>query len=276
MNVDHEVRLAFLGGGNMAAALVGGLVERGVRSGSITVAEIDAAARERLRQRLGVVAVERLPAGEGFDAVVLAVKPQQLREAVAASAQALSGALLVSIAAGVRTGHIAGWPGGHARVVRAMPNTPALVGAGISALYATPEVGAQDRALAERVLAAAGATLWVDREDLLDAVTAVSGSGPAYVFYFMEAMLQAGRELGLDAPTARQLTLETFRGAALLAAESGEELGILRERVTSRGGTTARALACLGEDAVAQHVVRAVRAACERARELGEEFGRQG
>ncbi len=268
------MKLAFLGGGNMAGALIGGLLEQGLPAGALTVAEVDPAARARLGQRYGVAVVDRLPDEPlAFDAVVLAVKPQQLRDAVRGCARLLRSALVVSIAAGVRTGHIGGWLEGHQRLVRAMPNTPALIGAGVSALYALPQVSPADRDLAQQVLAAAGSTLWVEREELLDGVTAVSGSGPAYVFYFMEAMLQAAGELGLEPGQARELTVETFRGAALLAQSSPEELRVLRERVTSRGGTTERALACLRDAQVGPAIAEAVRQAAGRARELGEEFG---
>jgi pyrroline-5-carboxylate reductase len=188
----------------------------------------------------------------------------------------LSGQLLVTIAAGIRTGDLSRWLGGYPQVVRVMPNTPALVLAGVSALYAMPEVSADDRRRAEAVLTAVGTTLWVDREELMDAVTAVSGSGPAYVYYFMEGMIQAAAELGLSPEQARQLTLETFHGAALLARQSSESPDVLRARVTSKGGTTERALESLETDAVKQSVVRAILQAAERSRELGKDLGCAG
>jgi pyrroline-5-carboxylate reductase len=205
---------------------------------------------------------------------VLAVKPQQLREVAERLRPLLGGQLVISIAAGIRAGDIARWLGGHTNLVRAMPNTPALIRAGITGLCALPGVGAGGRAGAERILGAVGQTLWLDDESLLDAVTAASGSGPAYVFYFIEALQDAALALGLAQGDARRLALATFLGAARLAADSAEEAAVLRARVTSKGGTTERAIGVLDEARVKQHIVRAVAAAAERSRELGDEFGK--
>ena len=178
------------------------------------------------------------------------------------------------MAAGIRATDLSRWLNGHARLVRAMPNTPALIGLGVTGLAAFPGLGADDRARADEILRAVGQTVWVDNEGLLDAVTAVSGSGPAYVFHFIEAMLAGARALGLDEAQARALTIGTFTGAARLAAESDEPPSVLRERVTSKGGTTAAALAVMSERGIAGHIADAMAAACRRSVELGDEFGR--
>jgi pyrroline-5-carboxylate reductase len=270
-----RLRIAFVGGGNMASALVGGLLQQGLAADRIAVVDPDAAAQARLTERYAVRAGADLgEALAGATLIVLAVKPQQMHEVARGLQPLLAGRLVVTIAAGIRTADLSAWLGGHGRVVRAMPNTPALVLAGVSALYAMSGVGPEDRAQAQAVLAAVGATMWVADEAMMDAVTAVSGSGPAYVFYFMEAMLQAAAELGLTSEQARELTVQTFQGAALLARQSSEGVDILRARVTSKGGTTERALKSLDGDAVKQSIVRAIRLAAERSRELGEALGK--
>jgi pyrroline-5-carboxylate reductase len=269
------MEITFLGGGNMATALIGGLVAKGFAPASIKVVEVIAEARTRIAQSLGVKCFERPAAATPFgDVVVLAVKPQQMRDLARELAPTLHGELVLSIAAGIRLADLARWLGGHARLARCMPNTPALIGAGVTGLYARPEAGPEGRQHAQAVLEAVGEVIWVDEEALLDPVTAVSGSGPAYVFYFIEALERAARALGLDAAGARRLAIGTFRGAAELAARSSESPGTLRERVTSKGGTTERALATMQADRVADAIVRAVRAANERAHELGDELGK--
>ena len=268
------MNIAFVGGGNMATALIGGLTRKGWSPARIRVLEIDAHARERLARELGVTThAEAGPALAGADCIVLAVKPQQLRDVARGIAPFAGGALVVTIAAGVRAGDLARWLGGHPRIVRAMPNTPALVLSGMTGLYAPASVSAEDRRRAEEILSAAGETLWVEREDQIDAVTAVSGSGPAYVFYFIEALEQAATALGFDADAARRLALQTFSGAVKLAAESEESVSTLRERVTSKGGTTERALGELERTQVRNAIVGAVHAAAERSRELGDALG---
>lgn len=269
------MNITFIGGGNMATALVGGLVAKGFTPSAIKVVEVLAEARKRLADSFGVKCFEAPAAAVPFgDVVVLAVKPQQMREVAGALAGSLRRELVLSIAAGIRLVDLARWLGGHGRLARCMPNTPALIGAGITGLYARPEAGAEGRAQAQAILEAVGEVIWVEDEGLLDPVTAVSASGPAYVFYFIEALERAAVELGLDAAGARRLAIQTFRGAAELAARSPEAPGTLRERVTSKGGTTERALATMQADRVADSIVRAVRAAAERARELGDEFGK--
>jgi pyrroline-5-carboxylate reductase len=267
--------ITFIGGGNMATALIGGLVAKGFTPQSIKVVELVPAARERLAESFGVKCLERPADATPFgDVVVLAVKPQQMREVARGLAPGLRGELVLSIAAGIRLADIERWLGGHARLARCMPNTPALIGAGVTGLYARAEAGAEGRRNAQAILEAVGEVIWVEDEELLDPVTAVSASGPAYVFYFIEALERAARELGVDDASARRLAIGTFRGAAELAARSPDAPGILRERVTSKGGTTERALAAMQAGRVADAIVRAVHAATERARELGDEFGK--
>jgi pyrroline-5-carboxylate reductase len=268
------MNITFVGGGNMATALIGGLVAKGFQPRSIAVVEVVAEARRRLTETFGVKCLEAPAAAAPFgDVVVLAVKPQQMREVARELAPSLRGELVLSIAAGIRLKDIGRWLGGHARLARCMPNTPALIGAGVTGLYARPEAGPEGRRNAQAILEAVSEVIWVEEEALLDPVTAVSGSGPAYVFYFIEALERAARDLGLDAAGARRLAIGTFRGAAELAARSTDAPATLRERVTSKGGTTERALATMQADRIADAIVRAVRAANERAHELGDELG---
>jgi len=269
------VKLAFIGGGNMARAIIGGLVARGTRASDIGVVEPDNVARLKLMSDLGVSTYER-PEAALSDArtVVFAVKPQQMREAAQAAAPFVAGALVLTIAAGVRSEALARWLGRTGRIVRAMPNMPALVHAGITGLFAAQDVGVADREAAEALLGAVGAVLWFDEEGDLDAVTAVSGSGPAYVFYAIEALEEAARSLGLAEGASRSLALWTFVGAAKLAVERGEDPARLRAQVTSKGGTTERALEVLERGEVKRIFVEAVRAACERSRELGSASGK--
>jgi pyrroline-5-carboxylate reductase len=265
-------RIAFVGGGNMAAAMIGGL-RRASAADAISVIEVDAQRCETLQRQYQVRASASPPPDLSVaELVVLAVKPQQMRAACLAIRPHLGSPLILSVAAGIRARDIVRWLGTE-RIVRAMPNTPALIGRGATGAVALPAVGEQPRQLAERILRAVGDVVWLDDERLLDAVTAVSGSGPAYVFHFIDAVVQAGVELGLSPGQARRLAVQTFAGAAALASESDEPLALLRERVTSRGGTTAAALAALEHDGVAAAIARAVRAAHRRAIELGDEFG---
>ena len=269
------MKITFIGGGNMASALIGGLIGKGFAAEDIRVVEVLAENRGKLAGAFGVTCFEQASAAAlACDALVLAVKPQQMREALAPVCGRLRGQLVVSIAAGLRLGDLSRWLNGHTRLVRSMPNTPALIGAGIAGLYAHPSVDAAGRAQAEEILGAVGKTLWVTDEAMMDAVTAVSGSGPAYVFYFIEALAAAARELGFGAEQARQLAIETFVGAAALAAGSAEDVAVLRGRVTSKGGTTEAALNSLDFDRVMSAVARAVKAADARGRELGEMLGK--
>jgi pyrroline-5-carboxylate reductase len=267
-------KVSFIGGGNMAAAIIGGLIASGTQPADIEVVEVNADARTQLAARFGVVTHTDVSQARLHGLIVLAVKPQSLPEVAAALASRLDGQLVVSIAAGVRVADLARWLGGHARIVRSMPNTPALVQAGITGLFAAPGLGQDARSQAEAVLRAVGGVVWVEDEAQLDAVTAVSGSGPAYVFYFIESLEAAAVAQGLAPATARQLALQTFFGAAKLALESGEEPAVLRQRVTSKGGTTERGIAALEAAAVKQAVGQAVEAASRRSAELGDELGR--
>jgi pyrroline-5-carboxylate reductase len=267
-------KVSFIGGGNMAAAIIGGLIASGTQSADIEVVEINADARAKLAARFGIVTHSDVSQARLHALIVLAVKPQSLPEAAATLASRLAGQLVVSIAAGVRVADLVRWLGGHERIVRAMPNTPALVQAGITGLYASPVVSQEARSSAEAVLRAVGRVVWVDDETQLDAVTAVSGSGPAYVFYFIESLEAAAAAQGLAPETARQLALQTFFGAAKLALESGEEPAVLRQRVTSKGGTTERGIATLEAAAVKLAIAQAVDAASRRSAELGDELGR--
>jgi pyrroline-5-carboxylate reductase len=271
--LPSTTRIAFIGGGNMASAIIGGLIRQGVPAAQIAVVEPFEATREALRAQHGVVAQPAAgPALDGADLLVWAVKPQSFREAAAPVAAHIGGALQLSVMAGIRCADIASATGG-ARIVRCMPNTPALVGRGMTGLFAAQGSDA-DRALAESVIRTTGDVLWVQREEQLDAVTALSGSGPAYVFYFLEAMQQAGTELGLSPEQARQLAVGTFAGGSALAAASTEPLSLLRERVTSKGGTTYAALTAMEQAGIRPAFVQAMHAACRRAHELGDEFGR--
>lgn len=267
-------RIAFIGGGNMASAIIGGLLKQGLPAADVQVVEPVAEARERLAQQFGVQAQAQADAALSRAALVVwAVKPQTFRDAAEAARAHVQQALHLSVAAGIRSGSMAAWLGTE-RIVRSMPNTPALVGKGMTALYARPAVAPADKARVERVIATTGEHLWVAEEQHLDAVTALSGSGPAYVFYFLEAMVQAGTEMGLSAQQARRLAIATFAGASELARASADPLETLRERVTSKGGTTYAALTSLEGDQVKASFVRALHAACERAGQLGDEFGK--
>ena len=268
------MNITFIGGGNMATAIIGGLLQRGWHAQDLRAVEIVATAREKLEQSFGIQTFSSINAqAMQADCVVLAIKPQHMRKVATQLATFTQHTLIITIAAGIRGSDLSRWLGGHQRIVRVMPNTPALVLAGISGLYALPGVSHEDRHRVEDIMGAVGETLWVEREDDIDSVTAVSGSGPAYVFYFIEALDQAARDLGMSAAAARQLALATFSGAAKLAAQSSEDAATLRARVTSKGGTTERALASLEADAVKAAIVRAVKAAADRSRQLGEELG---
>lgn len=273
--VGNELKISFIGGGNMATALIGGIAGKCARAGDIHVVDPSADALRKLAERFGVHTAEHIDATvENSDVIVLAVKPQQMREAAIELAPFIKEQLVVSIAAGIRAVDLSRWLGGHAAVVRCMPNTPALIGKGITGMAALPGVSAQQRDMADAVLRAVGGTVWLDNESLIDPVTAVSGSGPAYVFYFIEAMQQAAQEMGLSAQQGIELAIATFTGAAQLAAQSVEPVSVLRERVTSKGGTTYAALTSMEGDGVKQAIVRALHAASARGKELGEEFGK--
>ncbi|GGY17288.1 pyrroline-5-carboxylate reductase [Massilia dura] len=273
------MKIAFIGGGNMAAALIAGLAGKVTPGAGIHVVDPSPAALEALHARHGVTTAASIDAAvTGAEVIVLAVKPQSMREAVAPLVPLLAGAahapLVLSIAAGIRSADLSRWLGGYGAIVRCMPNTPALIGMGISGLVASGGVTEAQRLAADQVLRAVGGTVWLDDEAKIDAVTGVSGSGPAYVFYFIEAMQQAAVELGLTAEQGIELARATFSGAAELAARSDEPVNVLRERVTSTGGTTYAALTSMEESGVKAAIVTAVKAAAARGRELGEQLGR--
>jgi len=267
------MNICFIGGGNMATALIGGLLKRDFTAAQLRVVEISADNRSRLQQEFGVHATAELAAGvSGSEVIVLAVKPQQLHEVAMQLVPLLSGQLLLSIAAGIRAADLARWLGTQ-NVVRAMPNTPALIQSGMTGLYALAGVSNAQREQAQSILMAVGETLWVQDEIMLDAVTGISGSGPAYVFYCIEAMQQAARELGFNADEARRLSIATFLGAAKLADASEDDVSVLRTRVTSKNGTTERALLSMEANNVKQHIITAAKAAATRAKEMGDELG---
>ena len=258
----------------MASAILGGLIRQGLPASAVEVVEPHEEARLRLARDFGISAqAEATVALARCALVVWAVKPQTFADAAVPVRQWAGDSLHVSVAAGIPSDSIARWLG-TGNVVRAMPNTPALVGKGMTGLFARPGVSDEGRILVERLLAPTGELLWVDPESALDAVTAMSGSGPAYVFYFIEAMIEAGIDMGLSAAQARQLAIGTFTGASALAAAATEPPSVLRERVTSKGGTTYAALSAMESDQVKARFKKAILAAEQRARELAIEFGR--
>lgn len=268
------MNITFIGGGNMAAALIGGMLQQGFTKSQINVVEISAENRKKIKHTFDINAVMELIAGVlDSDVIILAVKPQQLKELARELAPLLKNQMIISIAAGIRATDISRWLGGHQCVVRAMPNTPALVQAGVTGLYALPAVNVQERKNAETILAAVGTVLWVEQEEMLHTITAISGSGPAYIFYFIEAMQQAGKELGLDADQARQLSLQTFSGAVKLASQSDDDVAELRARVTSKGGTTQQAIQAMEKNDIKRHIISAIHAASTRSKELSDELG---
>lgn len=268
------VKVAFIGGGNMAGSLIGGLISHGCAPEQFRVADPDPSRRDRLRRSFGIEATaDNRAAAEGADVVVLATKPQVASVALRSLAPAIGESLHLSVMAGIREADVRRWLDSEGPIVRAMPNTPALLGCGVTGMHAGASVTDDQRELAEGVMRASGAVVWVEEESLLDPVTAVSGSGPAYFFLLMEAMTSTGIEMGLDPEAARLLTQETALGAARMALESDADVGELRQRVTSPGGTTAAAMEVLKSRDVPEAIRAAVRAARERAAELAEEYG---
>ncbi len=266
-------RIAFVGAGNMARSLVGGLIASGYAPSDICASDPSIEQRNVI-EALGVATfAENDPAIEGADVIVAAVKPQVMAGALASLTNRNESQLLISIAAGVPIRSLEAWTSGEQPIVRCMPNTPALLGVGVTALYANTSVTSDQLATAQHILEAAGKVLWVTDETQLDAVTAVSASGPAYFFYLMEAMVAAGVELGLERETAMFLTLETAYGAACMARDGDPSPEILRRNVTSPGGTTERALSILNDTDVSGSIKQALAGAARRAQELAEEFG---
>jgi pyrroline-5-carboxylate reductase len=269
----NDKTIAFFGGGNMASAMIGGLIKQGMLPSDILVVEPFEPTRNKLLQDFGIQAMSgpsNLLATAGL--IIWAVKPQVFKEAAQQTGNFAPTALHFSVAAGIRTSSIAAWLKTD-NVVRSMPNTPALIGKGITALFARPAVTPAGKASVERVVASMGEFLWLNQESQLDAVTAISGSGPAYVFYFLEAMADAAVKMGLSAEQGRRLAISTFSGASELAHRSDEPLELLRQRVTSKGGTTYAALMAMEADGIKPHFIKAMQAAELRAKELGDEFG---
>jgi pyrroline-5-carboxylate reductase len=266
--------ITFLGGGNMANALVGGLVAKGYDPRSISVIEISPEARDKIAAHGVRVGTAPDATTAKADTLVLAVKPQDARAALASVASSVTGKLVISIAAGVRLDALSRWLGGHRQLVRCMPNTPALVGAGIAGLYALPEVDAEGRKKAESILGAVGGVVWLNDEGLLDTVTAVSGSGPAYVFWLIEQLAGFAERSGIPSPDALRLAKHCVLGSAKLALAANEAPAQLRKNVTSKGGTTEAALKVFEEEKLAERFHKALAAATRRGGELGEALGK--
>jgi pyrroline-5-carboxylate reductase len=270
------MKIAFVGGGNMAAALIGGLLRGGMSPASIWVVELDPDRLATLKRQFGIDGSTAPDAGlRGADATVFAVKPQQMQAACSQCRPWLSEGFVLTIAAGIPADSVAAWSG-QAHVVRAMPNTAALIGAGITGMSARAGLTESARILAQRIMSAAGEVVWFENEAMLDAVTAISGSGPAYVFYFIEALQAAAEAMGMTAEQARSLSVTTFVGASRLAQESNEPIDVLRQRVTSKGGTTAAALEQMQASGLHDKFVEAVFAARARSRELARTYGDGG
>lgn len=267
------MNIHFIGGGNMARAIIGGLKQNSFDMPAITVLELDADKRQTLSLEFGINTTDNYAGFAQADVIVFAVKPQQLKQVCNDLRSHLTQQLLVSIAAGVRSQDISRWLDGYPAIVRVMPNTPAQISAGISALYAMPQVSATQREQANTILAAVGKTVWLNHEGEMDAVTAISGSGPAYVFYFIEALQEAGVALGLDAEAAKLLALETFAGASLLATQSKEDIKTLRAQVTSKGGTTEQGILALETGNIKDIVRDAAKAAAAKSKLLGDQLG---
>lgn len=265
--------IAFIGGGNMASAMIGGLIKQGVPADRILVVEPFEPTRDKLREDFGIQAMDApSPVLTAAGMIIWAVKPQIFKEAAQQDGNFAATALHFSVAAGIRSDSISAWLGSE-NIVRSMPNTPALIGKGMTALFARSAVTAAGKAWVERVVAGMGDFLWLDEEAQLDAVTAISGSGPAYVFYFLEAMTEAAVKMGLSAEQGRTLAIATFSGASELAHRSEEPLELLRQRVTSKGGTTYAALTAMESANIKENFILAMQAAEKRAKELGDEFG---
>ena len=272
-SIPEHLQIAFIGGGNMASAILGGLVRQGMAPARIRVVEPFAETRARLQQEFGVQVLETADASLAqADVVVWAVKPQQFEEATRPVAPHTGKALHLSVAAGIPASALTRWLGTE-RLVRAMPNTPALVGQGMTGLFAGAGASADDRAVIDALLAPTGQRMWLEQEALIDSLMAISGSGPAYVFYFIEALVRGGVELGLTAEQSKIVAAQTFAGAAALVQGSSDAPEVLRQRVTSKGGTTHEAIVIMQQHGVEQAIVAAMHACAARGRELAEQFG---
>jgi pyrroline-5-carboxylate reductase len=277
-----NLKIGFIGGGNMASALIGGLIKQGAQAKNMFVADPFDQTRQRLERDLSVIcaaSIDKLaPHIENCDVLLMAVKPQQFKEAASELALVLKSLtnkpLCLSVAAGIKTANMTKWLG-HQRIIRAMPNTPALIGEGMTGLFADTHISAADQSLASSICEAVGKIVWVKSEKQMDDITAVSGSGPAYVFAFLESLEKAAIAQGLSQEQARLLAIQTLQGAAKLAAQSSESPATLRERVTSKGGTTYAAMTVLEQESWAQIMMKAVAAASQRSEAMGQEFSNQ-
>jgi pyrroline-5-carboxylate reductase len=274
MNSNFNYKIGFIGGGNMSTALIKGLKSQGFDPKNIQVVELDDARREALAQSLNVNVTQHLKDIAQNDVIILAVKPQQLKAVAFELAPFLKHQLIISIAAGIRLSDLSRWLNQYPKIIRAMPNTPAQIQLGMTGLYAMPHVTEIENETATQILSAVGSTLWVESEVKLDAVTAISGSGPAYVFYLIEALQEAATALGLTATQARALSIATFSGASKLAEVSTTPIHTLREQVTSKGGTTEQGLLSLEASKVKQAIILAAEQAEKRAKILGDELGK--
>jgi pyrroline-5-carboxylate reductase len=274
MSSNFNYKVGFIGGGNMSTALIKGLKSQGFDPKNIQVVELDDARREALAQSLNVNVTQHLKDITQNDVIILAVKPQQLKAVAFELAPFLKQQLIISIAAGIRLSDLSRWLNQYPKIIRAMPNTPVQIQLGMTGLYAMPHVTEIENETATQILNAVGSTLWVESEVKLDAVTAISGSGPAYVFYLIEALQEAATALGLTATQARALSIATFSGASKLAEVSTTPIQTLREQVTSKGGTTEQGLLSLEASKVKQAIILAAEQAEKRAKVLGDELGK--
>lgn len=274
MRGNNPFKIGFIGGGNMASAMIIGLKQQQFDPQSIQVIELDLDKRLNLENTFSIHTSGQLEDVAQNDVIILAVKPQQLKALATSLAPLLKQQLIVSIAAGIRIEDLSRWLGNYPSIVRAMPNTPAQIQAGVTGVYAPSEVTASQKQQATEILEAIGDTVWLTREEDLDAVTAISGSGPAYVFYFIEALQEAATQLGLSEAQARQLSIATFQGASQLAANSSTPVQTLRMQVTSKGGTTEQGILSLETSQVKQAIILATQQAEKRARMMGDELGK--
>jgi pyrroline-5-carboxylate reductase len=268
------MKISFIGGGNMAKAIIGGLKNNGFDTSTISVIELDEQKRTELISGYGVQATDNYDEIRNTNVIILSVKPQQLRELCKRITPILSSQLIISIAAGIRSVDISSWLNNYQAIVRVMPNTPAQIQAGVSALYAPASVNGQQREQATMILKAVGKTLWLNNETKMDAVTAISGSGPAYVFYLIEALQDAGISLGLTPEEAQMLATQTFAGASLLAAQSANDVKTLRAQVTSKGGTTEQGVLTLEKADIKTIIKQAAQAAADKSRTLGDDLAK--
>ncbi len=274
--MNNKMNISFIGGGNMARAIIGGLKNNDFDMSAITVIDPDVKKCEQLAAEFNVQVSDSYVENDNINkrshVIVLAVKPQQMREVCEQLSKKISSQLIISIAAGIRTTDISRWLGNYPSVVRVMPNTPAQIQAGVSALFAMPNVNQLQQDRASTILGAVGTTLWLDDEAKMDAVTAISGSGPAYVFYLIEALQDAAINLGMTAEESSMLAVQTFAGASLLASQSSADIKTLRAQVTSKGGTTEQGILALETANIKKIILAAAQAAADKSKSLGDDL----